>query len=875
MIPIAVSGNHVIEVLNSTSKGAPTAIAVGLMLAVVAAAGWPGVVYGQESGPQLDAPDLGDPDLGTPDSTEQPPSPPQQPQQPQPQQPQPQQPQPQPAPPTAPDDDDRWDGKTVVDVEVQGTRRIEVDTVLQQIETGPGDVIERRQISEDIHRVHELGYFDDIRVEAESVDDDRVILTFVVEEKPAIDAINFVGLDELDEDDIEEVVDLERFSILDTAQVNRAAEAIRDLYRDEGHFLAEVDFEISTREDRPDLAVITFQIQEYSEVQVKRVTFLGNEAIPERELRGVMATREGNFLSFFTEMGSFQEENFEEDLQRLMAYYYDHGYVQVQVGMPTLRLSPDKRHLYITVRIEEGAQHFTGDVDIQGDLLDDRENLLAMTSIGDEEVFRYSRMQQDLMQLQRFYQDAGYANAQIRPLTDIDAESQRVDVTFDINQGQKVRIGRIEVVGNTSTRDQVIRRELAIEEGHWYSASSIERSQQRIQRLGFFEGVDVTSQQTDRPDVVDLQVQVEERPTGTFQLGAGLSSQESFIFQGQVSQENLFGRGQSLQLSAQISAIRTMFNLRFSEPWLFGTRWNFATDLYNFDFLYQDFARRSTGGTLTLGYPIGEFFGWPMGDALRASLRYKLEDVNVRPGGIRGGQAEPSSPLFQGGLTSSVRAGMTYDTRDDQMFPTQGGYHSGTVEVADSALGSQNEFVKLDGDVRGYVPLFWNLVMRLNASGGYIASTSLDRPAPIFERYFAGGPETVRGFNRFTLGPSRRVASVSNDPAGRLERFHYGGNKKLVLTAELEFPILAAAQLRGVIFADAGNAFDDGQPFTLRPDLVADDEEMYADALRTSVGFGVRWFSPIGPLRFEWGFPLQRLPDEDPVVFDFSIQQAF
>ncbi len=226
-------------------------------------------------------------------------------------------------------------------------------------------------------------------------------------------------------------------------------------------------------------------------------------------------------------------------------------------------------------------------------------------------------------------------------------------------------------------------------------------------------------------------------------------------------------------------------------------------------------------------------------------------------------------------MTSSVRAGVTYDTRDDMMFPSAGGYHSGTVEVADELLGSENQFVKLDGDARGYFPLIWNFVLRLNASGGYIASTADDRPAPIFERYFVGGPESVRGFDRYTLGPARRVPSTREDPAGALEEFHYGGNKQLVLTAELEFPIFAAAQLRGVVFADAGNAFDDGQPLTLRPDLITDDEEAYADALRTSVGFGVRWFSPIGPLRFEWGVPLQRLPGERPIVFDFSIEQAF
>ncbi len=769
-----------------------------------------------------------------------------------------------------------WDGQRIDGIEVDGTQRVEDLSVRERIDIEEGSTFDREEISATIRRIFELGYFADIQVEARDSEEGGVILRFVVEEMPAIDAIRFEGADEFSDDDLESEIGIRRFSILDINEVNESAEAIRALYEEEGYFLAEVDFEMETREDRPDLAVVVFKIQEYAQVEVKRVNFLGNVAIEDDELQSIMATREGGVLSFLTDMGAFQEQNFEEDLQRITAYYYNEGYVQVQVEMPTLRLTPDKRHLYITIRVDEGPQHYTGEVDISGDMLTEREELLAMTRLGDDRVFSYGRLQEDMMRLQRFYQDAGYANAQVIPRDRIDAENHIVDVTYDINKGEKVRIGRIEVEGNSTTRDRVIRRELAIEEGEWYSASAIETSQRRVERLGYFEEVNITPQQSDSAGAMDLTVQVAERPTGTFQLGAGLSSQESFIFQGQVSQENLLGRGQSLQLSAQLSSIRTLFNLRFTEPWFMGTRWSLATDLYNFDFLYQDFARRSMGGTLTLGYPIGELLGLPMGDDLRGSVRYKLEDVDVRPGGISGTSAQSGSPFFEGGLTSSLRLGMTYDTRDNRLFPTDGAYHSASVEVADGTWTlSGNEFAKFDTDFRGYFPVFWNFVLRLNSNLGYVAQTRADSRVPIFERYYVGGPDSVRGFERFALGPTQRVASSQSDPVGALEEFQMGGNKSLVLNAELEFPIFAAAQLRGVFFADVGNAFDDGQRLTLRPDIMADDDEDYEDALRTAVGFGMRWFSPIGPLRFEWGFPLQRLPGERPVVFDFSIEQAF
>ncbi len=786
---------------------------------------------------------------------------------------------PAPAPPqevTTPEGELAQEGQTIVEVQVSGNRRVEADSIIDRVQTTAGDALNRQQITDDIRRIFELGYFDDIQVLATQVDDQQVVLTFVVSEKPAIDAIEFVGNDALSTEDLMEVVELRRFSILDISRINRSAAAIRDLYHEEGYFLAEVDFEVQVRADREDLAVVTFEIREYAKVEVKRVTILGNEAVPDSELQNIMATRPGNVLSFLTQMGSFQEDDFEDDLQRLVAYYYTMGYIQVNVEMPTIRLSPDKRYLYITVRIEEGPQHKTGNVDVSGDLLIEREELLEMLQIVEEEIFRYDVLQQDMMRISRLYQDAGYANVRVNPLTPhLDPETHTMDVTFDIQRGERVHLGRIEVVGNTKTRDQVIRRELQIEEGDLFSASAIERSQRRIERLGYFEAVNVTTQQTQTPEVMDLRIEVEEMPTGSFQLGAGLSSQENFIFQGQVSQENLFGRGQSLQLSVQASSIRQLFNLRFAEPRLFGSQWHFATDLYNFDFRYQDFDRLSRGGTLSFGYPIGELLGLEVGDALTASLRYKLENVTVTPGGLTGTVEQPSSPLFTDGLTSSLRLGTAFDTRDNRLFPTRGQYHTGSVEVADSLTLSQNQFIKFDTDARYYQPLWWNFVLRLNASLGFVASTSPDRPVPIFERYFVGGPETVRGFERYTLGPSRRSPTDMGDPTGVLRDFHYGGNKKLILTTEIEFPIFAAAQVKGVIFADAGNAFDDGDPFTLQLDLVADDDEMFANALRTSVGVGVRWFSPIGPLRFEWGVPLRRLPGERPVVFDFSITQAF
>ena len=703
-----------------------------------------------------------------------------------------------------------------------------------------------------------------------------MVVSFVVSEKPAIARIEYRGNKELSDDKIKEVVDLDRFSILDVSKVKANAEKIRELYTEKGYYLADVSYEIEALEGRGDLAVVAFDIREYAKVEVKKVTFLGNENIPDDELQQIMRTREGSFLSFLTDFGNFREDKFSEDLQRITAYYYDKGYVQVNVDVPSVRLSRDKKYLYITINIEEGDQFSVGSVDVQGDFIVEKEELMDMVELSKGDVFSYGTMRRDLQKIQALYRDSGFAYVNVNPLNRINQQDNSVDVAYDIQKGKKVYFGRIEIVGNTKTRDKVIRRELRIEEGELFSDTKLQSSKRRIKRLGYFENVEITTQRGARDDLINARVKVTETRTDTFQIGAGFSSTESFIANAQVSLNNLAGRGQSLSLQAQLSGVRQLFNLKFSEPWLFDSRWQFSFNLYNLDYQLPDFSRRSTGGDITFGYPISRALGWDIPGELLVSGTYKLEDVGITTGGRTNRDQETSGAFFRGGLTSSLRLGTFYDDRDNRLFPTDGQYHSVKVEFADDTFTlSQTEFLKTDLETRWYFPLFWEFVLRLQGQLGYVTNIDPNKSVPLFERYFVGGPTTVRGFDRFALGPSRSVARSTGDPASSLDEFQIGGNKQLIFTAEVEFPIFTAAGIKGVVFADAGNAFDDDQPLTLELDLFKSDENNYSDALRTSVGFGFRWLSPIAPLRFEWGIPLQRLPGEKGLVFDFSIGNAF
>jgi len=760
------------------------------------------------------------------------------------------------------------EGDVVDELAVSGNRRVDAESVLNQVRQAKGAAISLATIGSDIRRIYKLGFFDDVKVDATRTKQGRVIVTFIVVEKPAVTEITYEGNEEIELDDIQAVVNIQPNTVLEVATVKANAEKIRQLYTEKGFFLAEVEGEVEIDPATPEAARIVFKIHEYAKVEVRRVTFLGNKEVPDAELKNIMATREGDWGSFLTSFGAFKEEAFQQDIQRITAYYYDKGYVQVKVKRPVVRLSRDKRYLYITVAIEEGIQFDVGAVDVQGDFIIPKEELSAKITIKPDTTFSVTTMRRDIETLRREYMDAGYAYVNINQLTRVRESERKVDITYDIQKGSKVYIRRIEVVGNTKTRDKVIRRELGIEEGQLFSQTGIETSKAKVTRLGFFEKVEVTTQRAERDDVIDVRVEVGERPTGTFQVGAGFSSLESFILNAQISQNNLFGRGQSLSFQAQISSIRTLFNVQFSEPYFLDSNWSFGFDLYNFDYLFQDFARRSRGGNLTFGYPLT--------DELRANFTYKLEDVELRPGGRSGRNSRQVGNLFRGGLTSSVQGGLSYDNRDNRLFPTKGTFTSGTVEWADDNMTlSQVEFVKYDGETRWYFPLFWEFVLRLNGEVGYVQSTDPHKPVPLFERYYVGGPTTVRGFDRFALGPSRLVAGDTGDPGTSGFDFGIGGNKRLILTAEVEFPILTAIGIKGVIFADAGNAFDNGQPLTLKLDVLSNADNDYNDVLRTSVGLGFRWFSPIGPLRFEWGIPLARLRDEKPLVFDFSIGNAF
>jgi outer membrane protein insertion porin family len=764
----------------------------------------------------------------------------------------------------------------VKDVRVEGNRRVEVDAIRAAISQKRGEPLDPNKIDADIRAIMKLGFFSDVVVELEAPDTAPVVV-YRVTERPTVREVKIVGNEELSKDDLKDSFDLKPFSVLDLTQVRKDVKKIQEKYVEKGFYLAEVTYRLV---EQPDSQVdVLYTVAEKAKVQVKEVRFIGNTHVSKEDIVPFMQTQEGGLLSFMTQQGTYKEEAFQRDLQAVQFVYMDRGYVNVKVGKPSIALSPDRRFLFITIPVEEGEKYDIGKIKFSGQLLDQERTLRKLLKSKEGELFQRSRIGADLFAIGDVYKDLGYAYANVVPLTNPDPGSRVLDVEFDVQPGPRVTFERIDVIGNDKTRDKVIRRELRIAEGDLYNATGLKTSKQRVNALGFFETVEITTKKGSAEDRIVAVVEVKERATGTFQIGAGFSSYENFILTGQISQNNFFGWGQTLSLQVQWSSIRQLGQIQFVEPYFLDTRWTFAFDLYATEGFYTNFTRRAIGGSLTWGYELnGLAPWWSFAKELedwRVFATYTNERVNVSSSS----EAFVLANQFKSGTTSSVRLSLQADRRDNRLFPSKGWFASASAELAPPLLAPRflfgqelNLFTRYAVDARYYRPLFLGVVARGKLTLGWIRDWDKDHPVPISEKFYVGGINSVRGYRYLSLSPSQEVGCNVRDPSTTSCDIAIGGDKQAVLNLELEFPIFDKVGVRGVLFADAGNAFARGR-FT---------DPSVTLSLYKSIGFGVRWFSPIGPLRFEWGIPLDRRKDrqtgayiDQPLDFQFTIGNFF
>jgi outer membrane protein insertion porin family len=791
------------------------------------------------------------------------------------------------------------EGLPIASIEIVGNRRVGREDVLSYLREKPGHLFKVENLTGDVHALWDSGFFEDIQVDL-ATNDKGVVLRFIVRERPNLKEIVYEGNDEIDNDKLTEVVELKPNTILSIPAVRRSVQKIKDAYAEKGFFLADVDYSIEPQ--RENEVIVKFKIVEHKPVTVRRITFIGNEHVPAAEIRDTMQTGNGGFFAFGSG-GPYRQDVFERDVLMLSATYYDKGYLSVQIGTPRVMLTPDREGIDIELTIHEGPRYKIRQLRIyerdnegkEVEPLGGRQALRSMIGEQSGDYFNRAELIKELQAVRTLYRDAGFANVEAEPETELDPIHDQVDIVVPIRRGPPVRIERIQVKGNTKTRDKVIRREVVLEEGHLYSESGQEQSKRRITALGYFDRVDISTEQGSSPDKIIVNIEVTEKPTGTFQVGAGFSSIESFIATAQVQQANLFGNGQSLALQAQVSALRQLVTLRFFEPYFLDSLWNMSAELYDTLYVFPDFARRSIGGSLTFGYAL-------INPWLRLSLTTTVEEDSVdtspssstlfgaTPGFQSVFQQLPLANLFNSGRIVSFRPTLTYDTRDNRLFPTSGIFLQASSELSANALGSQFNYIRNHFTGRFYYPLGGGngmpgsgFVLKLNTDLGLITSPD-PQGVPIFQRYFLGGILDVRGFYLRSIGPRLPLTSgLDPNSAPIANGANIGGNLDAYENLELEFPIIDKVGIRGVVFFDSGNAWNLEDQFCKTTPAPQFDQVVRPcfsfpnslGLLRTSTGFGIRWFSPLGPLRFEWGFPLSPLPYENHSDFEFTIGNFF
>jgi outer membrane protein insertion porin family len=790
------------------------------------------------------------------------------------------------------------EGLPIAALEIVGNRRVARDDVLSYLREKPGHLFKVENLTGDVHSLWDSGFFEDIQVDL-TTNDRGVVLRFIVRERPNIKEVEYSGNDEIENDKLAEAVEVKPNTILSVPAVRRSVQKIKDAYAEKGFFLADIQYEIATQ--RENEVIVKFKITEHKPVTVRRVTFIGNDHVPDSDLRDQMQTGNGGFFSFGSG-GSYRQDIFERDVLMLSALYYDKGYLSVQIATPRVMLTPDREGIDIAIAIHEGPRYKIQQLrvyerDNEGrevEPLGGRRALREMIGAHSGDYFNRAQLIKDLQAVRTLYRDAGFANVEAEPETELHPVEEQVDIVVPIRRGPPVRVERIEVKGNTKTRDKVIRREMELQEGQLFSETLLETGKRRITALGYFDRVDVSTEQGSAPDKMIVNIEVAEKPTGTFQVGAGFSSIESFIATAQIQQANVFGNGQALALQAQVSALRQLVTLRFFEPYFLDSDWNANVELYDTLYVFPNFARRSAGGSLTFGYALVQ--PW-----LRLSLTATTEWDSVdttptntffgaSPGFVSVFQQLPLANLFNSGRVFSLRPSLTYDTRDNRLFPSSGIYLQASTELASQAFGSEFNYLRHRFTGRFYYPLGGNtgqpgsgFVLKLNTEWGLITSPDA-AGVPIFQRYFLGGILDVRGFYLRSIGPRLPLTSTLDPNAPAIPNgANIGGNMEAYTNLELEFPIIDKVGIRGVVFLDAGNAWNLEDQFcrtTPAPQFpkVVGPCFAFPDSLgllRTSTGFGIRWFSPLGPLRFEWGFPLSPLSYENASDFEFTIGNFF
>jgi len=659
------------------------------------------------------------------------------------------------------------------------------------------------------------------------------------------------------DDKIQAAMKIHPHSILDPLRVEETVKEIKKVYEEKGYPDAKITFHAIPQPENT--AVAVFDVVEGPPVTVTQINFVGNKAFAAKELKGVIETSKHNMLSFVTGSGTLDQRKLDDDVDRLTAYYYDHGYLNVHIAQPSIARHGNE--LTVTFVVDEGLPYTVGNIAITGDLKAPESELRQKLTLKKGETFRGSTLQHDVLTLSDFYSNRGYAFVNVDPRTQLDPANHIIDVGFTIAPGQEVLVDRIRITGNTKTSDKVIRREMRLHEQEPYSAEKIRESKARIDRLGLFDDTRITTSQGRQPDRINLDTTVREGNTGSFSLAGGFSTSSSVFGNFRIAQNNLFGQGQQFAIDATVGFLFQNFTVSYTEPYFLDMPLSAGVDLFSTKFSFRNFSRSSVGFDFRTQYPLEDLGLKQIGPIslkdVSAGVQYLFENVGVT------GVSQLSTLDIRRARgytkTSEIIPNIRRFTVDNPIDPRSGSVQTLTLNLA--GLGGDNRFVKGQFHTKFFWPIIDNSFLGqwvYSLGGDFGVGTNFKSGTsgelPLFERFFPGGINSVRGYQSFRLGPRVTLFNQLGQPFSFED---VGGSKLLLANTELTFPLVEGLGIRGVVFLDAGNSF------RLR-------ESMDPARLQAAWGMGIRWRSPFGPLRIEFGFPLNPRPEDVRTDFIFG-----
>jgi outer membrane protein insertion porin family len=728
-------------------------------------------------------------------------------------------------------------------ITVQGNKRFGNDAIRNRLNVKQGDTFHKRALGQEIRNIYALGGFEDVQIHADEASDGSIDLKIVLKERPSIREIEVEGNSVFTTDQIRDALKMKNFDFATAEKIRSDVAKLKAMYEKKGYYQPKIEYELS--EVSPNEAELIFKIDEGEKSFLTELVFEGRKRLTEKELKKILTVKEKSWTWFLDESGTFTRPGLDENRQRLIAYYRDKGFINVQVGAP--RVEIDGGTVTVTYPIREGDRFQVRKVDAEGELIVPADKLLDGLKVKGKQWYRLTEVADDIKSISKMYKDMGYAYADVAPQLKVNDDYDFVDVTYNVAKGRRVTVEKVGIRGNDHTRDKVIRRALVVSDGDLYNASAMEASKKRLEQMDFFDAVQMRTSPGSRPDLMNVNVEVVEKKTGSMTAGVGFSSQDGAQGNLDLKERNLLGLGIVLNGKGTLSARRNTYEGSISYPWLFDMPLSGTLRGYNTQARETNFIRNARGFSAFLGFPLYGLWNMTTGVSRDTSTLTNISErltgsLTDYYGGDQG-TAEKFLSISENALSMSL----SRDTRNSSMLPTDGAKISVGSRVA--GFGGDVFFTKYFTDASYYRRLKWTAVLKMRGSASVLSELG-DNPIPFDRRLLLGGPQSIRGYKYGEIGPEDKFGNI------------LGGDRAVFTNIECLVPIVPSMKLYGVAFFDAGNAWN----ASVTPLMTE---------VKAGFGLGIRWVSPMGPLRIEYGWKVSPEKDQERGEFGFSMGQLF